>query len=184
MPPQLQDYPDIEAVKKHSEVLSDSHHVEVLSGFPFLRDQQRFPSHRGPQRFPPRRGPQRFPITSRSAAISRYFGVLRDYPSPPPSVAFIELCYLCWSILGGGCEMRHKRNAPQANMSHISRGCDAVRSTSIASWQAQRQEGAPARGGAARRSGKGRPWQLRRLGFYRVSCPERIMFCQAGANSH
>jgi hypothetical protein len=31
-----------------------------------------------------------------------------------------------------------------------------VRSTGIASWQAQRQEDTPARGGAARRSGKGR----------------------------
>ena len=35
------------------------------------------------------------------------------------------------SFFGGGClffgvcEMRHKRNAPQANMSHILRGCDA-----------------------------------------------------------
>jgi hypothetical protein len=49
---------------------------------------------------------------------------------------------------------------------------DAVRSTGIVSWQAQRQKGVPARGGAARRSGNGRldaaatgGWQLRRLGL-------------------
>jgi hypothetical protein len=55
----------------------------------------------------------------------------------------------------------------------------------IASWPVQRQEDAPARGGAtSRRSGKG-GWQLRRLSFCNVSCPERVeLSSRAGTSTN
>jgi hypothetical protein len=45
--------------------------------------------------------------------------------------------------------------APQASMSHISSACDAVCPTGITSQRVQRQEGAPARGGAASAAPRG-----------------------------